>query len=101
MQIPRIPVNIENLYKEETYTDGGMIRLRKLTPVRMDGSPDDARTPIFIAMVSLNTGDEPLPINCMVENVTKLEEAFMCVPDAVEKTLTNLFPPKKNNKYNS
>jgi hypothetical protein len=43
-----------------------------------------------VAMVAINTDREPLPVNCMVEGVTKLEEAFMCIPDAVEKTLMEM-----------
>jgi hypothetical protein len=44
----------------------------------------------IVAMVAINTDREPLPVNCMVEGVTKLEEAFMCIPDAVEKTLMEM-----------
>ncbi len=61
-----------------------------MSPVRMDGTPDGNRTPIFVAMVAINTDREPLPVNCMVEGVTKLEEAFICIPDAVEKTLMEM-----------
>ena len=52
-----------SLYREEIYTDRKIGTLRVLTPVKSDGSPDTARSPLFQGEAQLMTNMGPLPIS--------------------------------------
>ena len=49
-------VDVDNLYREDTYTDGRAASIRCLTPVTVDGDIDTSRTPQFIGDTTLMTG---------------------------------------------
>ena len=48
-------VDKDNLYKEETLTDYKIATIRRLTPVKIDGSVDDSRQMIFFGSTQLTT----------------------------------------------
>ncbi|MGA8031913.1 MAG: hypothetical protein WCB48_05925 [Casimicrobiaceae bacterium] len=62
-----------SLYREEIYTDRKIGTLRVLTPVKRDGSPDGARTPLFQGEAQLMTNMGPLPISFDIEARTLAE----------------------------
>ena len=41
-------VDRNHLYREESFTDVKVAAIRRLTPVKSDGSDDDGRDPIFM-----------------------------------------------------
>jgi len=62
-----------SLYREEIYTDRKIGTLRVLTPVKSDGSPDTARSPLFQGEAQLMTNMGPLPISFDIEARTLAE----------------------------
>ena len=46
-RITNIKINPENLYKEESFTDLTFATIRRLSPVKIDGSPDESREPLL------------------------------------------------------
>lgn len=44
-RITNIKINPDNLYKEESFTDLTFATIRRLSPVNIDGSPDEPGTP--------------------------------------------------------
>ena len=84
-----LSLDASNLYKEESFTDMKTGAVRKMTPVKEDGSPDDTRTPIFIAQTQLMSPEGPLPVSAMLEAGT-LEEAIRQFPEAVNKEVERI-----------
>ena len=78
-----------NLYKEESFTDLKTGAVRKLSPVKEDGSKDETREPIFMAQTQLMSPNGPLPVSCMIEAAT-LPEAVKMFPDVVQKEVERI-----------
>ena len=78
-----------NLYKEESFTDLKTGAVRRLTPVKEDGSKDESREPIFMAQTQLMSPNGPLPVSCMIEAAT-LPEAVKLFPDIVKKEVERI-----------
>jgi len=78
-----------NLYKEESFTDLKTGAVRRLTPVKKDGSEDESREPIFMAQTQLMSPNGPLPVSCMIEAAT-LPEAVKMFPDIVKKEVERI-----------
>ena len=84
-----IAVDTENLYREETFTDLKVASIRRLTPIKADGSEDFARPAIFVGETTLMSSRGPLPINCPIE-AKNLQEAFDAFPQAVQLAVERL-----------
>ena len=78
-----------NLYREESFTDMKTGAVRRLTPVKSDGSDDEGRDPIFIAQTQLMSPEGALPVSAMLEAKT-LAEAIRVFPEAVEKEVARI-----------
>ncbi len=81
--IGQIQVATENLYREEVFTDLKVASIRKLVPIRPDGSPDPSREPVFTGQTTLMTQAGPVPVTCPIE-ATTLEEATAKFPEAIK-----------------
>ncbi|KJS30597.1 MAG: cytoplasmic protein [Desulfatitalea sp. BRH_c12] len=79
-------IDKNNLYREESITDLKVASIRRLVPVRADGSDDAGRTPIFVGSTQLMTPEGPLPIQSKLEAKT-LAEAFEEFPNAMRQAL--------------
>ena len=55
-------VDVENLYREESYTDLRAASVRVLIPVKLDGSTDPTRPTPYIGDTPLMTQMGPLPV---------------------------------------
>jgi hypothetical protein len=84
-----INVDQDNLYREETFTDLKVASIRRLTPIRPDGSEDSARAVMFVGETTLMSARGPLPINCPIE-ATTLAEAMDAFPQAVQAAVERL-----------
>ncbi|MBN1365717.1 MAG: hypothetical protein JW976_12990 [Syntrophaceae bacterium] len=82
-----VKIDPKNLYKEEAFTDLTFATIRRLTPVKLDGSPDESREPIFTGMTQLMSPKGPIPVQCLIEGAKTLEEAAAKLPAAIEKTV--------------
>jgi hypothetical protein len=84
-----IAVDQDNLYREETFTDLKVASIRRLTPIKPDGSDDFTRPAIFVGETTLMSSRGPLPINCPID-ATTLQDAFAAFPQAVQQAVERL-----------
>lgn len=67
-------MNPADLYREDTFTDRRVGTLRRLTPIRADGSDDPARQVVFVGATQMLTPLGALPLNFDIE-AASLEQA--------------------------
>jgi hypothetical protein len=84
-----IKADKDNLYREETFTDLKVASIRRLTPIKVDGSDDPDRPVLFIGETTLMSQRGPLPINCPIE-AKSLDEALDAFPQAVQNAVERL-----------
>lgn len=78
-----VKFNQDNLYREETITDLSVGSIRMLTPIKIDGTVDANRTPLFIGQAQLMSPDGPMPIQCPID-AKSLTEAMEKFPESME-----------------
>ncbi len=84
--LPEIQLDPASLYREEIFTDRRAGTLRRLTPIRIDGSADPARSVLFSGQTQLLTPAGVLPLVFDIEAAT-LEEALRKFPEGVKLAL--------------
>ena len=84
-----VKVDKSNLYKEESFTDLKVATIRRLSPIREDGSPDDSRPVLFTGETTLMSDRGPLPIQAPIE-AKDLNEAMDKFPEAVQGAVERL-----------
>jgi len=78
-----------NLWKEENITDLKVGNIRRMTPIKLDGTEDDARTATYSATTNIMTPNGALPISGEIE-ATNLEEAVEKFPEAINAAVKKL-----------
>lgn len=94
-KIADIKINVDNLYKEEAFTDLTFATIRRLTPVNIDGSLDESREPIFTGMTQLMSPNGPVPVQCLIEGAKTLSDAAEKLPAAIENTVQAMIAEAK------
>ena len=89
-EVQDIQMDAANLYREESYTDLKAGTMRKLVPVKADGSEDPAREPIFTAATQVMTPGGVLPLNGEVAGAKTLAEAVAGFSPAIKQALVDL-----------
>ena len=79
----------DNLYREETITDLKVAAIKIMVPIKLDGSADSRRKPIYIGNTQLMSPDGPVPLQAPLE-AGNLEEAFTVFPDAMRQALAEM-----------
>jgi hypothetical protein len=87
--LDQMTVDVDNLYREEIFTDLKVATLRRLTPVKLDGSLDPARKALFIGQTHVMTRGGPVPLEFEVDAQT-MEEAAKLFPAAVQKAVEEM-----------
>jgi hypothetical protein len=87
-------VNRNNLYREESFTDVKVAAIRRLTPVKSDGSNDDGRDPIFMGQTQLMTPSGPIMLQSLLDAKT-FEEAMEKFPAAMQKEMDKMVAENK------
>lgn len=86
-------MDVTALYLEEMFTDRKVGALRRLTPVKSDGSVDASRPVLFIGQAEIMTSMGPLPINFDIE-VATLDQAVAgfgaAATVAIERTVQQI-----------
>jgi hypothetical protein len=95
VKITDIKININNLYKEESFTDLTFATIRRLTPIKIDGSIDESREAIFTGMTQLMSPNGPIPVQCIIEGAKNLSDAAEKLPAAIEKSLQEMIAEAK------
>ncbi len=91
-QTPEIDFTVDsaNLYREESITDFKIASIRKMIPIKTDGTDDDSRTELFIGHTQLVSPEGPVPLQAKLE-ATTFEEAVTEFPVAMQKALEEMF----------
>jgi hypothetical protein len=84
-----VKMDTANLYREESYTDLKTGGIRKLVPVKLDGSEDTSRNAIFSGHTQLMSPHGPLPLQGAIE-AKNLEEAVAKFPQAMEDAMNKM-----------
>jgi hypothetical protein len=84
-----IEVDRANLYREDIYTDLKVATLRRLTPVKADGSDDPSRPVLFVGQTTLLSQAGPVPVQCPIQAAT-LDDAISQFPDAVNTAIERM-----------
>ncbi len=85
----QLSVDTENLYREEVFTDLKAATVRRLSPVRPDGSPDPGRPVLFLGETQILTPAGLLPVQARIPAKT-LEEAWERFPEAIRRAVDRL-----------
>jgi len=92
--VAEMQTDTENLYREESFTDMKIAQIRRLTPVKPDGSDDTSRKVMFIGETSIMSSRGPLPIHTPIE-AENLEDAFNQFPEAVNAAVERMIEEAK------
>jgi hypothetical protein len=76
-------VDQSNLYREDSVTDIKVAAIRRLTPIKSDGSDDDGRDPMFMGQTQLMSPSGPILLQSLLEART-LEQAIEKFPAAMQ-----------------
>ncbi len=82
-------VDQSNLYREDAVTDLKVASIRRMIPIKADGTDDPARTPVFIGHTQILTPQGPLPLQSRLE-ANNLDEAIAAFPEAMEKEMAKV-----------
>ncbi len=82
-------VDAANLYREESITDLKVAAIRKLIPIKADGTEDDSRQTIYVGNSQLMSPEGPIPLQARLE-AGNLEEAMAAFPQAMEKAMAEM-----------
>ena len=90
---PDLKMDPAALYREDVFTDRKVGVIRRLTPVKSDGSDDPDRPTLYAGETQILTSVGPLPINFEI-NGASLDEAATKYAEAakvaVERTVRDL-----------
>ncbi|MDF7807507.1 hypothetical protein P4E94_08665 [Pontiellaceae bacterium B12219] len=87
--LDNMQIDGSNLWKEENFTDLQVGSIRKLSPIKIDGSDDDSRKASWSATTNIMTPSGALPISGDIEAET-LEEAVNKFPEAIQEAIKKL-----------
>ncbi|HEY2773167.1 MAG TPA: hypothetical protein VGK20_03840 [Candidatus Binatia bacterium] len=89
IKLDDLKVDADNLYREEVFSDLRVATVRRLTPVRADGSDDPGRPTMFSVETQILTPQGLVPVHAPVEAKT-LAEAIEKFPAAIQAGLDRM-----------
>ena len=92
--IDDIKVDETSLYREESITDLKMASIRRLIPIKPDGSTDESRDVIYVGQTQLMTQAGLLPVQSRIEALT-LQEAIQKFPEAIKQGIETMMEEAK------
>lgn len=90
---PDTKMDASALYREDIVTDRKVGTIRRMTPLKSDGTDDAARPTLYVGEAQIMTNAGPLPINFEIEaqNLGEAVEKFGdAAKEAVERTVREL-----------
>lgn len=82
-------VDQQNLYREEAITDMKVASIRRLVPIKADGTDDPSRSPIFVGSTQLMSPEGPVPLQARLQ-ANNFKEAFAEFPKAMQQALNDM-----------
>jgi len=92
--LSELKIDPENLYREEIYTDLRIATIRRLVPIKADGTPDETRETLYTGQTNLMSQAGPLPVECPID-ATTLAEATEKFPAAIRRAVEQLMEEAK------
>jgi hypothetical protein len=89
-----IKINLQNLYKEEAFTDLKVATIRRLTPVKPNGEPDKTREVFFVGQTQLVTPHGPVPLSFPIE-AKNLQLALEKFPEVMDQFMAKIMEEAK------
>jgi hypothetical protein len=77
------------LYREETYSDLTTGTIRRLIPVKPDGSEDKSRKHVFVGHTNLISPNGPVPLQAIIP-AKELQQALKKFPEAMQAAMDRL-----------
>ena len=87
--LDQLKVDTSDLYVEEVITDLKVATIRRLTPIKTDGTKDTSRECIFSASTNVMTPAGAIPVSAEIDAKT-LPEALQKFPQAVKKAVQEM-----------
>ncbi len=87
-------MDLDNLYKQETFTDLGLGTIQRLSPVTPDGAPDASRKEMFVGTAQIMTQHGPIPVQAEIQ-ADNLKAACDAFPQAIKDAVNNLVEQAK------
>ncbi len=87
-------IDRSNLYREESFSDLKTGTVKRLTPVKADGSADKSRKTLFVGHTSILTPNGPLPIQNNIP-AKDLPQAVKKFPAAMQQAMEQLIEEVK------
>jgi hypothetical protein len=87
--LDKITVDTQNLYREESITDLRVASIRRLVPIKTDGTEDRSRKPLYTGQTHIMSQMGPLPVSCQIE-ADSLEEALRKFPEAIKVAVEDM-----------
>lgn len=84
----------KNLYREEGITDMKVASIRRLIPIKPDGTDDPSRTEVYIGHTQLMSPQGPLPLQAMLQ-ANNMQEALDAFPQAMEQAMSKMIDEVK------
>ncbi|MFC1591920.1 cytoplasmic protein [Thermodesulfobacteriota bacterium] len=89
-----ISIDKDNLFREESFTDLKAGVIKRLTPVKADGTPDAGRSAIYMGQAQMMAPTGPIPIQFELQ-VSTMEEAIDQFPAGVKETVEKIIEEAK------
>lgn len=86
-------MDVNALYREDTVTDRRIGVIRRMTPIKPDGSDDPGRDTLYVGQAEIMTNMGPVPINFELEAKTLAEAVAgfaVAAQAAVERTVQQI-----------
>lgn len=90
---PDTKMDATALYREDIVTDRKVGTIRRMTPLKSDGTDDASRPVLYVGEAQIMTNAGPLPINFEIEAPTlgeAVEKFGDAAKEAVERTVREL-----------
>jgi hypothetical protein len=82
-------VDAAHLYREDVYTDLQIATLRRLTPVKADGTDDASRPVLFVGETQIMSQVGAVPVSARID-AKDLGEAIAKFPDAIRAAIEQI-----------
>jgi hypothetical protein len=97
-QIPEISMDADDLYREENFTDRKVGTIRKMVPVKPDGSDDSSRSVVFIGTTQILTPYGAVPLSFEID-ASDLKQACENFPDAAKAAVDRTIEEAKQARH--
>ena len=97
LPLDQIQVDTDNLFREESITDLRVASIRRMIPIKTDGTDDDSRPIQYIVSTQIMSQMGPLPITAPVD-ADSLEEVIAKFPEAIKDAVERMVEEAKEHR---